>query len=59
MTQHYMAIFQLHTKSRVWQVFNHFSLHLNYIVFRHLYSLSQEALKFAFFNKDSYCCDIM
>ncbi len=53
-----MAIFKLYSKSRIGQILYDFTLHLNYIIFSHIF-VSQEALKLAFLSNDSYCCDIM
>ena len=47
------------TRNVAWEeAFNPLTLHLDYIVLGHLRQTPGADLKLAFFNKDSYCCDI-
>jgi len=60
-SQYDMAVFQLYPEGSVRQVFDDFTLHLDYIVFGHKSFQrigTPPPLKLAFFSSDSYCCDI-
>ena len=42
MTQDNMTVFKLHSEGGVGEVFHHFALHLNDVIFRHLSTLTTQ-----------------
>jgi hypothetical protein len=60
MCQNHVPVFELDSEGSVGEVLQNLSLHLDHIVLgHHKTQLPIEVLKLAFFNSDSYCCDIM
>src|SRR5512141_1612828 len=59
MSQHYVAIFQLHPEGGVGEIFHNLPLHLDNVFFRHQRVGKPAPLKLAFFNRLSYWCDMM
>src|SRR5436190_14415958 len=58
MPQHHVSVLQLHPESCVRQHFQDLALHLYRVFLRHQ-RVGSPPLKFAFFSRLSYCCDIM